>query len=152
MSLEIERKFLVKDQSYRKLASGILYRQGYLCTNPTVRVRTAGNRGYLTIKGPSSDISRTEYEYEIPLIDANALLHDLCLKPLIEKIRYTFEFKGLVWEIDEFLQENQGLIVAEIELESQDQVFEKPDFIGCKVSDDPRYRNSNLIKHPYQSW
>ena len=73
------------------------------------------------------------------------------LSPLL-KIRYTFEFKGFVWEIDEFLQENQGLIVAEIELESQDQVFEKPDFIGCKVSDDPRYHNSNLIKHPYQSW
>ena len=154
MGTEIERKFLVKDNSWRDLARGVKYRQGYLnsAKERTVRVRTIDDRGYLTIKGITSGASRAEYEYEIPVAEADALLNDLCEKPLIEKSRYKIDFKGFVWEVDEFFGENQGLIVAEVELESENQTFEKPVWIGEEVTGDPKYFNSNLINNPYLKW
>lgn len=154
MGIEIERKFLVRD-GWRGLAEGILYRQGYLASRPgcTVRVRAAGNQGYLTIKGGTAGISRAEYEYSIPLEDAVQLLDSLCQPPLIEKTRYRIRVaSGLVWEVDEFAGENQGLIIAEVELSHADQSIELPDWIGLEVSDDPRYFNANLAKHPFGRW
>jgi CYTH domain-containing protein len=152
MGTEIERKFKVKkgDWGDQKAAT---YRQGYLSTvkERTVRVRTVEDKGYLTIKGIASGASRMEFEYEIPRQDADALL-EICEKPLIEKNRYKVEHGGFIWEVDEFFGENQGLIVAEIELESEDQTFSKPDWVGEEVTGDPRYFNSNLIKNPYTTW
>ena len=110
------------------------------------------DKGYLTVKGVSRGAVRVEYEYEIPKVEAEAMLDDLCEKPLIEKIRCKIEHKGLVWEVDEFLGENSGLIVAEVELESEDQKFVKPKWIGEEVTGDPRYFNANLIHHPYSKW
>lgn len=154
MGIEIERKFLLANDDWRDLASGIVYRQGYLSTHPhaTVRVRTQGNRGVLTVKGKSIGLTRLEYEYEIPLNDANALLDELCGHPLIEKKRYKINHKGFIWEIDEFSGENKGLILAEIELESEEQTFTKPSWVGKEVSGDPRYYNSNLARAPFTSW
>jgi CYTH domain-containing protein len=116
-----------------------------------VRVRTIDDRGYLTIKGITVGASRMEFEYEIPRQDADTML-GICEKPLIEKNRSKVEHGGFVWEVDEFFGENQGLIVAEIELESEDQYFSKPDWVGAEVTGDPRYFNSNLIKNPYTTW
>ena len=154
MGTEIERKFLVTENSWRSLAAGVKYRQGYLnsAKERTVRVRTIDDKGFLTIKGITTGASRAEYEYEIPVGDADALLDDLCEKPLIEKNRYKINFEGFVWEVDEFFGENQGLIVAEVELESEDQAFEKPGWIGEEVTGDPKYFNSNLINNPYLKW
>lgn len=152
MAKEIERKFLVKEGTWRN-EKGTEYRQGYLnsAKERIVRVRTIDDKGYLTIKGITVGASRTEFEYEIPRQDADQLL-DLCEKPLIEKIRYQVVEGDFVWEIDEFLGENRGLIVAEVELESEDQAFSKPDWVGKEVTGDPRYFNSNLIKNPYTMW
>ena len=152
MGTEIERKFMVKEGLWRD-QKATKYRQGYLSTvkERTVRVRTIGDKGYLTIKGIAIGASRMEFEYEIPSQDADALL-DICEKPLIEKNRYKVQFGGFVWEVDEFFGENQGLIVAEIELESEDQNFPKPNWVGEEVTGDPLYFNSNLIKHPYTKW
>jgi len=152
MGKEIERKFLLKKRSWPN-ENAMKYRQGYLnsAKERIVRVRTIDDKGYLTIKGITVKASRLEFEYEIPFQDANTLL-DICEKPLIEKNRYKVEERGFVWEIDEFLGENQGLIVAEVELESEDQEFPKPDWIGEEVTGDPRYFNSNLIKRPYTKW
>ena len=154
MGQEIERKFLVTDDAWRALAKGTAYRQGYLSTvkERTVRVRTVDAAAYLTIKGPTVGATRVEYEYEIPTDDANCMLDDLCEKPIIEKNRYKIPFAGLTWEVDEFFGVNDGLIVAEVELESEDQAFDKPDWIGEEVSNDPRYFNANLIAHPYSAW
>jgi CYTH domain-containing protein len=153
MALEIERKFLVKGSAWRK-HQGTTYRQGYLNSvkERTVRVRTINQKGYLTIKGISRGAVRQEYEYEIPVAEAEAMLDELCEKPLIEKKRYPVEYKGLTWEVDEFFGENQGLIVAEVELEREDQEFVKPEWIGEEVTEDSRYFNANLIHHPYQKW
>jgi adenylate cyclase len=154
MGTEIERKFLVKGGDWRTLAEGIDYRQGYLSTKKerTVRIRTIGSKGFLTIKGKNRGVTRLEYEYEIPSQDANELLDTLCLQPLIEKKRYTIEYKGNIWEVDEFFNENKGLIVAEIELSSEQESFVKPAWIGSEVSDDSRYFNSSLIHKPFSSW
>lgn len=151
---EIERKFLVKDEDYKKLAKGIACRQGYLnsAKERTVRVRTVGGRAFLAVKGPVSGATRDEYEYEIPLADGQAMLETLAEKPLIEKIRYTIPQGGLTWEIDEFLGENLGLTVAEIELSSEGQKFDKPTWLGEEVTRDPKYFNSNLVKNPYAKW
>ena len=153
MALEIERKFLVKEGAWRN-EKGEKYRQGYLnsAKERTVRVRIIDVNGYLTVKGISRGAVRVEYEYEIPGEEAEAMLNDLCEKPLIEKMRYKIEFKGLVWEVDEFFGENQGLIMAELELESEDQKFIKPEWIGEEVTGDPKYFNANLIHHPYTKW
>lgn len=154
MPTEIERKFLVKNDSWRKLAPGTFYRQGYICSEKgkTVRIRIIGEQGYLTIKGPSVNITREEFEYPIPLEDAQGMLDNLCDRPLIEKIRYKINYGGLVWEVDEFSGENQGLIVAEVELNQANQAITLPEWIGSEVSHDPRYFNSNLAKHPYSKW
>jgi CYTH domain-containing protein len=152
MAREIERKFLVRDDTWRN-AKGARIRQGFLSSvkERTVRVRTKEDKGYLTIKGIAVGATRLEFEYEIPRRDADALL-DMCEQPLIEKTRYTIELGGFVWEVDEFFGENLGLIVAEIELQSEDQAFPKPDWIGEEVTGDSRYFNSNLIKNPYTAW
>jgi Uncharacterized protein conserved in bacteria len=154
MGKEIERKFLVKGDAWRSLAQGTMYRQGYLNSvkERTVRVRTVGDKAFLTIKGITVGATRAEYEYEIPFADCNALLDDLAEKPFIEKKRYKIPFEGLVWEVDEFFGDNQGLIVAEVELQSEDQQIPKPAWVGDEVSGDPRYFNSNLIKTPFTKW
>jgi len=151
---EIERKFLVAGEAWRALAQGTAYRQGYLSTvkERTVRVRTIDDKGFLTVKGINVGATRVEYEYEIPASDANEMLDDLCEQPIIEKHRYKIKDNGLIWEVDEFGGVNQGLIVAEVELDSEAQSFEKPSWIGEEIADDPRYFNSNLIAHPYTQW
>jgi CYTH domain-containing protein len=153
-SLEIERKFLVRNDNWRSLAQGTLYRQGYLASKKerTVRVRVAGDRGYLTIKGPVIGIARTEFEYEIPFDDANRMLDELCEKPIIEKIRRKISFRDHIWEVDEFLGENEGLVVAEVELQNENQPIELPDWIGEEVSGQLKYYNSQLAKNPYRKW
>ncbi len=154
MAQEIERKFLTKSDAWRSHATGRFYRQGYLSTakERTVRIRTIRNEGYITVKGIAKGASRAEYEYEIPAAEAEAMLDDLCEKPLIDKKRYKIEYKGLVWEVDEFFGDNQGLIVAEVELESEDQKFVTPEWIKKEVTGDPKYFNANLIHHPYKNW
>lgn len=154
MGQEIERKFLLAGDHWRGLAEGVHYRQGYLQNTPgcTVRVRIAGNNGYLTIKGATTGISRSEYEYAIPLEDAKAMLDTLCPQPQIEKLRYVIPYEGFVWEVDEFLGLNQGLVVAEIELADAEQRFPSPDWIGREVSGDHRYANASLCLHPYSTW
>lgn len=154
MATEIERKFLLNGDAWRALAKGTLYRQGYLnsAKERTVRIRTVGDKAFLTIKGITVGNTRAEYEYPIPFDECNAMLDSLAEKPLIEKKRYKIPLGGLTWEIDEFFGENKGLIVAEVELTSEDQAFEKPAWVGDEVSGDPRYFNSNLIKHPYSRW
>jgi len=153
MGKEIERKFLVRGDSWRG-SEGVMVRQGHLSVDKerVVRVRTAGEKGFLTIKGRGEGLTRPEYEYEIPLQDAEEMLDTLCTGHLIEKIRYYVEHVGLTWEIDEFRGENQGLVVAEVEIETEDQVIAKPDWVGDEVSDDPRYLNVNLARHPFGRW
>jgi adenylate cyclase len=135
-------------------AEGVYYHQGYLSTHHqrVVRVRTIGQRGVLTIKGASMGASRDEYEYDIPFKHAEEMLGRLCEQPTIEKHRFTLSFKSFVWEVDEFHGENEGLVVAEIELKSEDEDFEKPDWIGEEVTADSRYFNANLINYPYCKW
>lgn len=154
MAKEIERKFLVIGDAWRALAQGIHYRQGYLSSakERTVRIRTINDKAFLTIKGMTVGVTRQEYEYEIPYDDCVQMLEQLAEKPVIEKKRYKILLDGLIWEIDEFLGVNAGLIVAEIELADENQTFSKPAWIGAEVSADPRYFNSNLVKHPYTTW
>ncbi|MBW4616615.1 MAG: CYTH domain-containing protein [Desmonostoc vinosum HA7617-LM4] len=154
MAKEIERKFLVQGDDWRKLAKGSFYCQGYIATlgAATVRVRIVGNQGYLTIKGPSIKYSRSEFEYLIPLEDAQQMLNTLCDRPFIEKVRYTVELGDLIWEIDEFEGVNKGLILAEVELSNEEQKIELPTWIGEEVSENPKYFNSNLVKHPFSQW
>ena len=154
MANEIERKFLVCNSKWKSLGHGELFRQGYLSLYPehTVRVRVAGGKGFLTIKGKTKGITRSEYEYTIPVTDAVSMLDTLCSGPEIEKMRYRIPHAGKVWEVDEFLGDNAGLIVAEIELDSEDQKIKLPEWIGEEVSEDPRYYNSNLTRHPFCKW
>jgi len=154
MGTEIERKFLVRGDAWRSRAEGEPYRQGYLSVDPerTVRVRVAGTRGDLTVKGKSAGLARDEFEVPLPLADAHELLDRLCLRPLIEKVRYRVEHEGHVWEVDEFAGENQGLVLAEVELASPDEAVELPAWAGQEVSDDPRYYNANLVHHPFGTW
>jgi adenylate cyclase len=153
MAKEIERKYLVKGNQWKNLAEGVVYRQGYIPTagKQTVRVRIVGDRGYLTIKGENIGTVRSEFEYSIPIEDAREMLNTLCDRPLIEKIRYKISYGDLVWEVDEFLGENAGLIIAEVELTNEHQEITLPDWIDIQVRD-PKYFNSNLAKHPYNKW
>jgi adenylate cyclase len=153
MGKEIERKFLVTGNTWRN-SKGVVVRQGHLSMDKerVVRVRTAGEKGFLTIKGKGRGLTRPEYEYEIPVQDAEEMLDGLCTGYLIEKIRYYVHHEGLTWEIDEFKGENQGLVVAEVEIESEDQEISKPNWVGEEVSDDPRYLNVNLAHHPFREW
>ena len=152
MGREIERKFLVKGFTWREV-KGAMIRQGYLnsAKERNVRVRIIEDKAYLTIKGIAVGASRLEFEYEVPLKDAAELL-EICEKPLIEKKRYRVLEGGVIWEVDEFFGENEGLIVAEVELESEDQAFHKPDWVGEEVTGDTHYFNSNLIRNPYTNW
>ena len=151
---EIEFKFLVTSDEWRKGARGTAYHQGYLSTDPdrVVRVRLEGEIGKLTVKGKRVGPEAAEFEYEIPAADAEFLLENLCIKPVIEKTRYKINFAGNLWEVDEFHGINKGLILAEIEVESKDQEFQKPEWIGEDVTKDPRYRNANLVANPYSKW
>ncbi|HOP46068.1 MAG TPA: CYTH domain-containing protein [Desulfobacteraceae bacterium] len=152
--MEIERKFLVEGDSWRITSKGLFYRQGYLSLikERIVRVRTVGQKGFLTIKGPARGISRLEYEYEIPLEEAEGMLEHLCERPIIEKYRHRIEYDGIIWEVDEFLGENAGLILAEVELEDEKDMPSLPEWIGREVSYDQRYFNANLVKVPYKYW
>jgi adenylate cyclase len=152
MATEIERKFLVSGMEWRQ-GPGVAYCQGYLNRDPerTVRVRIAGDQAFFTIKGIAKGISRAEFEYEIPVSDAEQLLQ-LCDGHLIQKRRYVVSYGGHRWEIDEFHGDNEGLIIAEIELEREDQPFARPDWLGQEVSEDPRYFNANLVVNPYSNW
>ncbi len=154
MATEIERKFLLRDDSWRSGARGRRYRQGYIMSGSgvTVRVRTVEEQGFLTIKGKSRGAVRAEYEYPVPLADAREMLATLCEKPLIEKTRYLVEYGGFTWEIDEFAGENRGLVVAEIELGSEDQEFPRPPWLGEEVTGDVRYFNASLAKNPFRQW
>jgi len=153
MAKEIERKFLVADDSGRSGSPGCHYIQGYLSRDPerTVRVRQAGTSGFITIKGITQGRIRQEFEYPIPLSDAEALMK-LCLRPVIEKIRHVVEYHGKRWEVDEFRGENEGLVLAEIELTSKDEPVDLPPWIGEEVSHDVRYFNANLVEHPFTRW
>jgi adenylate cyclase len=148
MGVEIERKFLVKKEEWLtvKPASGELIVQGYLQKDPnkTVRVRAKNHHGYITIKGKTEGVTRSEFEYEIPVDEAKAMIEEFCDR-YIEKTRYILEHEGFTWEIDEFLSPKKGLILAEIELESESQQFPLPDWIDKEVSDDSQYYNSNMI-------
>jgi len=154
MHQEIERKFLVKDKSYRQLGASLHIHQGFLSIDKerVVRVRIHGKVGFLTIKGISKGITRAEYEYNIPVEDAEYMLENLCLRPTIEKNRYKVNIDGFIWEVDEFLGDNEGLIIAEIELKSAGQEFPKPGWIGEEVTGDARYYNANLVEKPFKSW
>ncbi len=154
MGFEIERKFLVLDDGWKTVANqSASIRQGYLSLDKerNVRIRTKGEKGFLTIKGKTEGVSRLEYEYEIPLNEAISML-SICHQPLIEKTRYELLHEGFVWELDVFFGDNEGLVVAEIELEHEDVSFPKPDWLGKEVSYDPRYFNSYLAQHCYKEW
>ncbi|MCX7102109.1 MAG: CYTH domain-containing protein [Methylobacter sp.] len=155
MAIEIEHKFLIANEDWRKNVShSVKYRQGYLSSQATssIRVRTSNDQAWLNIKSATIGTHRHEYEYEIPLIDANEILNTLCKKPLIEKTRHFITDNTHLWEIDVFEGENQGLIVAEIELEITGEDFSKPSWLGKEVTDDLRYYNNNLALHPYSKW
>ena len=152
MPLEIERKFLVLGTTWRT-ENGSHYRQGYLNQDKerTVRVRLTEKQSFICVKGNTKGMSRVEYEYEIPKDEAEEMLK-ICEGQIIEKVRHIVIHKGLKWDIDEFLGDNKGLIIAEVELDSEDQVFEKPEWLGAEVTSDPRYFNSNLATTPYNTW
>ncbi len=155
MKTEIERKFLTANEEWRMQTTGsIAMKQGYVprakgCA--TVRVRLAGAQAFLTIKGPTHGISRAEFEYPIPVGDAEIMLKELC-GSLVEKTRWLVPFGGHVWEVDEFHGENEGLVVAELELSGAEETFERPPWLGKEVSGDPRYFNSFLARLPYRQW
>ncbi len=156
MAQEIERKFLVKDNSFKELAySFSRIAQGYICSGRgrTVRIRIRDNKGFLTIKGPAGEngLSRYEWEKELPLDEAKELMK-LCEPGMIDKTRYLVRSGKHVFEVDEFYGENEGLVVAEVELGSEEEAYEKPDFVGEEVTGDVRYYNSFLMKFPYKSW
>ena len=155
MAQEIERKFLVRDDRWRDQAdAGEQLVQGYLASSSalTVRVRIRGRAAWLTLKGASSGISRSEFEYPIPLADAKAMLAEFALGPVIDKVRHRVPCAGHLWEVDVFAGENAGLILAEVELARADETFEHPPWVGSEVSADPRYYNVNLARHPYRRW
>lgn len=155
MPIEIERKFLVKQKLWQDLEKpqGELFRQGYLLTDPTktIRVRQTTHKGFITIKGISVGATRTEYEYEIPVNEAEELLNQFAVSEL-SKIRYKIIFENKLWEVDEFLGDNEGLIVAEIELLSEDERFSIPHWIDIEVTSENKYYNSNLTQNPFKNW
>jgi len=154
MGIEIERKFLVAGDGWRSQVSAqTRFSQGYLSRDParTVRVRVAGEQAFLTIKGATQGATRAEFEYAVPLADAQALLA-MCDGPVVEKIRHLCPHEGMTWEVDEFLGANAGLVVAEIELVSEEQPFARPAWLGEEVTGDGRYVNANLAVRPFASW
>ena len=153
MGKEIERKFRV-DPAWRPPGEGVAFEQGYLSSaaERVVRVRIEGDHAKLTIKGPTKGVTRSEYEYAIPVDDAAAMLRELCEQPIITKRRHVVEHEGKRWEVDVFGGDNAGLVIAELELASEDEAFAKPPWVREEVSADPRYYNSNLVKSPYKTW
>jgi CYTH domain-containing protein len=153
---EIERKFLVAGEEWRAGARGVPYRQGYLSAGAdarcTVRVRIAGERAYLTIKGPAESGARDEYEYPIPVPDAEELLARYCAGGRVEKLRHVVHHGGHAWEVDEFAGENAPLVIAEVELARIDEAVELPPWVGIEVTDDPRYTNAALARAPFSRW
>jgi adenylate cyclase len=151
MALEIERKFLVNTELLNLDIPGTRIIQGYLhlSDQKTIRIRIAGDKAYLTIKGPDQNGVRSEFEYDVPLEDARYIMATYCINELIEKIRYKVEWSGKTWEIDEFLGKNKGLWLAEIELTDRDEVFDMPAFIATEVTGDSRFHNSYLSSHPF---
>ncbi len=154
MYIEIEKKFLILNESWRKDATSVPFCQGYIYSQDGcfVRVRTAGQKAFLTIKGSKHGISRPEFEYSIPLSDAEELLQTMAQKPLIYKVRHNVSLDKHIWEIDEYMGENAGLFVAEIELTSEDEIFTRPTWLGQEVTHDPRYRNAALARCPFSQW
>ena len=154
MALEIERKYLVDLKKLGTLENGTRIKQGYLSTNKdaVVRVRVKNDKAYLTIKGSNIGVTRLEFEYEIPLIEANEMLDKLCQKPVIDKTRYLIDFENHTWELDIFYGENEGLVVVEVELSSEDETIILPSWVKEEVTSDARYYNSNLMKHPFKDW
>jgi CYTH domain-containing protein len=154
MAQEIERKFLVKGDLWKPAGPGTAYRQGYLSSQKerVVRVRVQGDEARLTVKGATVGLTRPEFEYPIPVADAVAMLEGLCERPLVEKERHLEVHGGKTWEIDVFHGENEGLVVAELELASEDEPFTRPAWVGEEVSSDPRYANASLARNPYARW
>jgi adenylate cyclase len=155
MATEIERKFLVRSDAWRdRVESASRITQGYLAADPqvTVRVRLRGDQAYLTIKGEAKGISRSEFEYPIPVGDAAAMLHGLCSLPPVDKVRHLLRVGGHLWELDVFEGANAGLVMAEVELAAEDEDFEVPDWAGEEVTGDPRYYNAYLARHPFTRW
>ncbi|MBM4206553.1 MAG: CYTH domain-containing protein [Gammaproteobacteria bacterium] len=155
MAKEIEHKFLLANEDWRTAVERtVQYKQGYLSSQPTssIRVRITDQQAWLNIKSATVGTQRLEFEYDIPLQDAEDIISALCSKPLIEKTRYFITFDGKIWEIDEFAGENSGLIVAEIELAEEGETFSKPPWLGAEVTHDLRYYNNNLAISPYKNW
>jgi CYTH domain-containing protein len=154
MGTEIERKFLVSSDQWREGAKPTAIRQGYLLSGPghVVRVRTYGEQAFLTIKSGGAGMSRLEFEYEIPVADATVMLDALCPRPLIEKTRFAVDVDGTHWVVDVFFGDNEGLVLAEVELESETQQVALPPWAGAEVTGDPRYFNAALSERPYSTW
>ena len=154
MAIEIERKFLIKEKPFSIAKRSLKINQGYIINEKSkvIRIREKGDDYFLTIKGNNIGISRLEYDFPISKEDAKELIFHFCKTTLIEKTRHYIEHKGHTWEVDEFHGKNNGLIVAEIELESEDEKFEIPDWVGEEVTQDDRYYNMNLAIHPFTSW
>jgi adenylate cyclase len=154
MSIEIERKFLVRLDRWRPSGGGTHFIQGYLSSTKerVVRVRIEGDVARLTIKGITTGMTRAEFEYQIPVADARVLLYELCERPLIDKHRHLEVWGTHTWEVDVFHGDNEGLLVAEVELKAEDDVLELPSWVGQEVTGDPRYFNSNLLAHPFSRW
>lgn len=154
MPLEIERKFLVDTRRLGNLPDGKRYRQGYLPTagKISVRARICDDAAWLTIKGETIGATRQEYEYPIPVSDAEGMLDSLCAGSIIDKVRHLVEHAGHTWEVDIFAGDNTGLVIAEVELEAEDETVELPDWITGEVTQDPRYYNANLVTNPYCNW
>ena len=153
-NLEIERKFLVVGDDWRKGAKATPIAQGYIHKSKelVLRARTKGDKGFLTIKADQGGISRLEFEYQIPSEDVTAMFESLCADPPLEKTRWVVEVDGMTWEIDEFHGVNDGLIMAEIELDSADQEFQRPAWAGPEVSDDSRFFNAYIAENPFSTW
>lgn len=154
MGIEIERKFLVRKTDWEALGEGTVFRQGYLPAGgeTVVRVRLDGAKAFLTVKGPDTGGGRLEFEYPIPPVDAEEILVRLCRKPVIEKTRYRIPYKGALWEVDVFHSDNEGLVVAEVELDDPEEEVELPPWVTQEVTADPKYSNARLAEHPYRNW
>jgi len=153
MATEIERKFLVDTSKLPPLSDPIIMKQGYIpAQDTTVRIRLSNEKAFLTLKGKTKGLTRSEFEYMIPVEDAVKMLDELCIQPYIEKKRYLISYAEHTWELDIFEGENKGLVIAEIELSEENETFEKPDWVTKEVSHDPKYRNGRLVIHPYITW
>ncbi len=154
MAKEIERKFLIDLTKIGTLENGTAIKQGYIATSDktVVRARVAGECAFLTLKGANKGVTRTEFEYEIPVDDAEQIIAELCNGPVVEKTRYLVVHAGHTWEVDIFHGDNDGLVVAEIELNSEEEAFDLPSWVLDEVSGDPKYYNSSLLDHPFKNW